>query len=200
MSLVTMEAYRNDGLFAGVDEAGVGPLAGPVVAAAVILDPRKPIAGLVDSKRLTEKRRLVLAERIRDNALAWGTGRVDNHDIDRLNILQGRLLAMQLAVQALPVQPVHVQVDGNHGPVLKCTVETIINGDGYVPAISAASILAKVTRDYEMVRLDKHYPGYGFARHKGYGTREHLQALSRLGACGIHRRTYAPVRRILDTA
>jgi len=195
-----MEAYRNDGLFAGVDEAGVGPLAGPVVAAAVILDPRKPIAGLVDSKRLTEKRRLVLAERIRDNALAWGTGRVDNHDIDRLNILQGRLLAMQLAVQALPVQPVHVQVDGNHGPVLKCTVETIINGDGYVPAISAASILAKVTRDYEMVRLDKHYPGYGFARHKGYGTREHLQALSRLGACGIHRRTYAPVRRILDTA
>lgn len=187
-------------LIAGVDEVGVGPLAGPVVAAAVILDPDKPIPGLVDSKSLTEKRRLGLAEQIRRDALAWAIGRVDNHDIDRLNILQARLLAMQLAVLELAVRPAHVQVDGDRSPSLECTVETIIKGDCSIPAISAASILAKVTRDNEMVQLDEHYPGYGFARHKGYGTREHLQALVKLGACGIHRRTYAPVRRVLGTA
>lgn len=195
-----MEASADARLIAGVDEVGVGPLAGPVVAAAVILDPDKPIPGLVDSKSLTGKRRLGLAEQIRRDALAWAIGRVDNHDIDRLNILQARLLAMQLAVLELAVRPVHVQVDGDRSPSLECTVETIIKGDCNIPAISAASILAKVTRDHEMVQLDEHYPGYGFARHKGYGTREHLQALAKLGACGIHRRTYAPVRRVLGTA
>lgn len=187
-------------LIAGVDEAGVGPLAGPVVAAAVILDADRPIDGLMDSKSLTEKRRLVLAERIRDSALAWAIGRVDNRDIDRLNVLRGRLLAMERAVAGLSVTPDHVQVDGNYCPSLTCTVEAVIKGDRSIIAISAASILAKVTRDNEMVSLDKQFPGYGFARHKGYGTREHLQALDRLGACAIHRRSYAPVRRVCDPA
>lgn len=196
-----MEASADGRLIAGVDEVGVGPLAGPVVAAAVILDPDKPIPGLMDSKSLTEKRRCSLAERIRKDALAWAIGRVDNHDIDRLNILQARLLAMQLAVHALHIRPAHVQVDGNHSPSLECpSVETVIKGDRSIPAISAASILAKVTRDHEMVQLEEQYPGYGFARHKGYGTKAHLQALARLGASEIHRRTYAPVRRVIGAA
>jgi len=184
-------------LVAGVDEVGVGPLAGPVVAAAVILDPARSIDGLADSKCLTEKRRETLAGTVRENALAWSIGRVDNQDIDRLNILRARLLAMQLAVQGLAVLPDHVQVDGNRCPVLACTVEAVIKGDQTIPAISAASILAKVTRDAEMTELDARYPGYGFARHKGYGTRAHLAALEELGACAIHRTSYAPVRRVL---
>ena len=184
-------------LVAGVDEAGVGPLAGPVVAAAVILDADRPVDGLMDSKTLSEKRRFVLFDRIREKALAWAIGRVDNHDIDRLNILRARLLAMELAVAGLPVQPDHVQVDGNHCPSLECTVEAVVRGDQSIPAISAASILAKVTRDKEMLLLDEQFPGYGFARHKGYGTREHLLALDNLGACTIHRQSYAPVRRVL---
>lgn len=182
---------------AGVDEVGVGPLAGPVVAAAVILDPERPIAGLADSKRLTAKRRGELAVVIRENVLAWSVGRVDNHEIDRLNIYQARLLAMQLAVAGLSVRPDHVQVDGNCCPALDCGVEAVVKGDATIPAISAASILAKVTRDNEMIALDEQFPGYGFARHKGYGTREHLAALERLGACPIHRTSYAPVRRLL---
>lgn len=197
MNSVTMGESFLGRLVAGVDEVGVGPLAGPVVAAAVILDINKPIEGLADSKRLTEKRRQVLAEQIRGNALAWAIGRVDNHDIDRLNIFRARLLAMQRAVLALSVEPDHVQVDGNHCPSLKCTVEAVIKGDQSIVAISAASILAKVTRDDEMLMLDKQFPGYGFGRHKGYGTREHLQALARLGACEIHRCSYAPVKRSL---
>lgn len=195
-----MVAAGAEPLIAGVDEVGVGPLAGPVVAAAVILDANKAIPGLMDSKSLTAKRRTELAERIREDALAWAIGRVDNHDIDRLNILRARLLAMELAVRALPVQPRHVQVDGDRCPALACTVEAVVKGDRTIPAISAASILAKVTRDNEMVLLDEHYPGYGFARHKGYGTREHLQALKDLGACAIHRRSYAPVRCVLGPA
>lgn len=182
---------------AGVDEVGVGPLAGPVVAAAVILDPARPIQGLVDSKRLTPKRRDELAIVIRENVLAWSVGRVDNHDIDRLNIYQARLLAMQLAVAGLPLRPDHVQVDGNCCPDLDCGVEAVVGGDATIPAISAASILAKVTRDNEMIALDEQFPGYGFARHKGYGTREHLAALGRLGICAIHRTSFAPVRRLL---
>lgn len=194
-----METGADGRLIAGVDEVGVGPLAGPVVAAAVILDIGHPLTGLGDSKTLSAGRRERLAEEIRRNALAWAIGRVDNHDIDRLNILQARLLAMQLAVKGLVVRPDHVQVDGNHSPEFECTVETVIKGDRLIPAISAASILAKVTRDREMVQLDEQYPGYGFASHKGYGTREHLQALACLGACDIHRRSYAPVRRVLET-
>jgi ribonuclease HII len=184
-------------LLAGVDEVGVGPLAGPVVAAAVILDPARPITDLVDSKSLPENRRLELAEVIRETALAWSIGRVDNHDIDRLNILQARMLAMELAVSGLSVRPEHVQVDGNRCPSLDCTVEAVVKGDRTIPAISAASILAKVTRDNEMILMDKQYPGYGFARHKGYGTRDHMAALDKLGACAIHRTSFAPVRRIL---
>jgi ribonuclease HII len=195
-----MTAAEPGRLTAGVDEVGVGPLAGPVVAAAVILDPGRPVTGLVDSKRLGAKRREALAQRIREDALAWAIGRVDNHDIDRLNILRARLLAMQLAVQALPVTPGHVLVDGDRCPTLACTVEAVVKGDQTIAAICAASILAKVTRDNEMLLLDEHYPGYGFARHKGYGTREHLQALATLGACAIHRRSYAPVRRALEQA
>jgi ribonuclease HII len=182
---------------AGVDEVGVGPLAGPVVAAAVILDPERPIDGLADSKRLTAKRRSELSVVIRENVLAWSVGRVDNHDIDRLNIYQARLLAMRLAVTGLSVRPDHVQVDGNCCPTLDCDVEAVIGGDAIIPAISAASILAKVTRDNEMIALDEQFPGYGFARHKGYGTREHLAALEKLGVCAIHRTSYAPVRRLL---
>lgn len=184
-------------LLAGVDEVGVGPLAGPVVAAAVILDPDWFISGLADSKKLTENRRLELAEVIKETALAWSIGRVDNHAIDRLNILQARMLAMELAVSGLPIRPEHVQVDGNRCPSLECTVEAVVKGDQTIAAISAASILAKVTRDNEMILLDKQYPGYGFARHKGYGTRDHMAALEKLGACEIHRTSYAPVRRVL---
>ena len=184
-------------LLAGVDEVGVGPLAGPVVAAAVILDPDRPIPGLVDSKSLPEKRRLELAEVIRETALAWSIGRVDNHDIDRLNILRARMLAMELAVAGLSIRPEHVQVDGNRCPSLDCTVEAVVKGDQTVSVISAASILAKVTRDNEMIMLDKEYPGYGFARHKGYGTRDHMAALEKLGACDIHRTSFEPVRRLL---
>ena len=184
-------------LLAGVDEVGVGPLAGPVVAAAVILDPDWFISGLADSKKLTENRRLELAEVIKETALAWSIGRVDNHVIDRLNILQARMLAMELAVSGLPIRPEHVQVDGNRCPSLECTVEAVVKGDQTIAAISAASILAKVTRDNEMILLDKQYPGYGFARHKGYGTRDHMAALEKLGACEIHRTSYAPVRRVL---
>ncbi len=183
---------------AGVDEVGRGPLAGPVVAAAVILDPARPIEGLRDSKRLSPKRRTVLAEIIREQAIAWAIGRAECTEIDDINILQASLLAMRRAVLALPVAPEHAQVDGNHCPQLPCTVEAIIKGDDRVAEISAASILAKVLRDSEMEAMELHYPGYGFARHKGYPTREHLASLARLGPCAEHRRSFRPVRKILE--
>ncbi len=182
----------------GVDEAGRGPLAGPVVAAAVILDPQRPIAGLDDSKKLTEKRREALFEEIRDKALAWALGRAEVEEIDRINILQASLLAMQRAVQNLAVAPGHAQVDGNKLPRLPCSAEAIVGGDGSVACISAASIMAKVSRDREMRELDRHFPGYGLARHKGYPTRAHLEALRNLGVTEIHRRSFAPVRRLLE--
>ena len=185
-------------LIAGVDEAGRGPLAGPVVASAVILDPVRPIEGLDDSKKLSERRRLALAEQIKGEALAWALGRAEVDEIDRLNILQASLLAMARAVQALHLRPVHVQVDGNRCPVVACTVEAIVGGDSLVPAISAASILAKVARDEELKRLDLAYPGYGFSKHKGYPTGAHLEALRRLGVSAIHRRSFGPVRRLLE--
>ena len=185
-------------LIAGVDEAGRGPLAGPVVASAVILDPVRPIEGLDDSKKLSERRRLALAEQIKGEALAWALGRAEVDEIDRLNILQASLLAMARAVEALHLRPVHVQVDGNRCPVVACTVEAIVGGDSLVPAISAASILAKVARDEELKRLDLAYPGYGFSKHKGYPTGAHLEALRRLGVSAIHRRSFGPVRRLLE--
>lgn len=185
---------------AGVDEVGRGPLAGPVVAAAVILDPARPVAGLKDSKKLSEARREVLAEQIRECALAWSLGRAEAEEIDNINILQASLLAMQRAVEGLLVAPQLVLVDGNRCPQLDYPAQAVIKGDDRVPAISAASILAKVVRDREMLDMDQRYPGYGFAQHKGYPSKQHLEALARLGVTPIHRRCYAPVRRILEAA
>ena len=181
-------------LVAGVDEAGRGPLAGPVVAAAVILDPARPIPGLADSKVLTPVQRENLAEAIRAQALAWALGRAEVEEIDAINILQATLLAMQRAVATLTPKPELALVDGNRVPRLACRVETIVKGDATVAAISAASILAKVARDAEMCILDTHYPGYGFARHKGYPTVAHLAALDRLGVSPVHRRSFGPVQ------
>lgn len=187
-----------DGLIAGVDEVGRGPLAGPVVAAAVILDPDNPIEGLADSKKLTQKRREALFPLIKQRALAWCITRASEAEIDQLNILHASLLAMQRAVLGLQRQPERVLVDGNRCPELPYPSEAIIKGDSLVPAISAASILAKVVRDNEMVTFDETYPGYGFAAHKGYPTAQHMQALKKLGATPIHRRSFAPVKSVLS--
>lgn len=179
---------------AGVDEAGRGPLAGPVFAAAVILDPKKKIIGLADSKQLTVKKREYLAKKIQEKAKAWAIGRAEVEEIDRLNIFQASLLAMQRAVHALVLLPSLVLVDGKHCPKLSFPSKAIIKGDEKITAISAASILAKVHRDASMVLLDAEYPGYGLAQHKGYTTQQHLQALKKLGPSPIHRRSFAPVR------
>jgi ribonuclease HII len=183
------------GLIAGVDEAGRGPLAGPVVAAAVILDDLQPIAGLDDSKKLTEKRRELLYEEILAKALCCSIAEASVQEVDALNILQATLLAMRRAVEGLRLKPVKVLVDGNRLPVLEVRAEAIVQGDALVPAISAASILAKVHRDRLCLRLHEHYPQYGFARHKGYGTAEHLQALAEHGPSPCHRMSFAPVAR-----
>lgn len=180
-------------LIAGVDEVGRGPLAGPVVTAAVILDLAHPIMGLADSKKLNPTQRERLAMAIRDRALAWALGRAEVAEIDQLNILQASLLAMQRAVAALSVTPDKVLVDGNRCPKWTYPCEAIVKGDVTVPAISAASILAKVARDAELRELHDRYPQYGFARHKGYPTAEHLDALRRYGPCPEHRRSFAPV-------
>jgi ribonuclease HII len=184
-------------LIAGVDEVGRGPLAGPVVAAAVILDPERPIDGLADSKQLGEKRREQLAEIIRERALAWCIARAEVEEIDRINILQASLLAMQRAVRGLDPLAEFALIDGNRCPQLPCPARAVVKGDSRVAAISAASIIAKVARDREMVELDLVYPGYGLARHKGYPSRQHVEALQALGVTPIHRRSYAPVRRAL---
>ena len=184
-------------LVAGVDEVGRGPLAGPVVAAAVILDPERPIAGLADSKQLSEKRREALSEQIREQALAWHIARAEVEEIDCINILQASLLAMRRAVLALRPVAELALIDGNRCPELPCPAWAVVKGDSRVAAISAASIIAKVARDREMVALDRDYPGYGLARHKGYPSRQHLEALRTLGVTPIHRRSYAPVRRAL---
>ncbi len=182
---------------AGVDEVGRGPLAGDVVAAAVILDPAHPVAGLRDSKKLTAKRRDSLAAQIRERALAWSIARASVAEIDELNILQASLLAMHRAVQALDPQPVYVMVDGNRLPRWSYPSEPVVKGDDRVPAIAAASILAKVQRDSELVALEQQYPGYGFASHKGYPTAAHLAALRALGVTPAHRRSFRPVRDLL---
>ena len=187
-------------LAAGVDEVGRGPLAGDVVTAAVILDPSNPIEGLNDSKKLSEKKREQLFEIIQQQALSWSIARCTVAQIDQLNILQASLLAMKKAVESLSVQPEHVWVDGNKIPKWHYCAEAVVKGDSRVPAIAAASILAKVTRDREMVAFDQEYPGYGFAAHKGYPTKVHMDALSRLGVTPIHRRSYAPVQKILALA
>ena len=190
----------NEMLIAGVDEAGRGPLAGPVIAAAVILNPDRTIAGITDSKALTEKRRQALEEEIKEYALCWAVGRAEVEEIDEINILQASLLAMLRAVEALTTAPELALVDGNQCPKLVCRVEAIVKGDLLVPAIGAASILAKVARDREMMVLDEQYPGYGLARHKGYPTKAHVNALYELGISPIHRRTFAPVRSIISGA
>jgi ribonuclease HII len=185
-------------LVAGVDEAGRGPLAGPVVAAAVILDPLQPVAGLDDSTKLSEARRETLFPQIRKQSLAWAVVAVEAEEIDRLNILQATLLGMQKAVERLSPAPSLALVDGNRAPVLDCEVSTIVHGDSLEPAISAASILAKVTRDRLMKELHLQYPCYGFDRHKGYPTREHLRRLRENGPCPAHRRSFAPVRTLVQ--
>jgi ribonuclease HII len=182
----------------GIDEVGRGPLAGPVVAAAVILNPEKPIPGIADSKTLTEKKRVYLAEYIQEQALAWSIGQAEVEEIDSINILQASLLAMQRAVNKLSLAPALALIDGNCCPQLQCQTLAIIGGDSKVPAISAASILAKIYRDQEMVKQDDLYPGYDFAVHKGYPTPKHIQALTKLGVCAIHRRSFAPVRKIIE--
>lgn len=190
----------SDERVAGVDEVGRGPLAGPVVAAAVILDPLRPVAGLADSKALTPARRERLATEIRAKALAWAIGRAEVDEIDRMNILQASLLAMARAVAALSCAPTEVLVDGNRLPRLPCPGRAVVGGDASVAQISAASILAKVTRDAEMQRLDEQFPGYGFAQHKGYPTKAHIAALGLLGVSSVHRRSFGPVSRVLGCA
>ena len=182
----------------GVDEAGRGPLAGAVYAAAVVLDARAPIDGLRDSKLLTAQRREALSQRIRERARAWAVASASTAEIDRLNILQASLLAMQRAVAELAVAPVLARVDGNQPPRLRCAVQTLVGGDAIDPAISAASILAKCARDEAMRALHERFPQYGFDRHKGYATPEHLEQLRRHGPCSEHRRSFAPVRALLD--
>lgn len=181
---------------AGVDEAGRGSLAGPVIAAAVILDPKNPIKGLADSKQLTEARREAFFAVICERAVAFGIGRAEVQEIDQINILQAALLAMQRAIMALGCAPVKVWVDGNCCPVLEYPTEAVIGGDALLPVISAASIVAKVTRDREMVALDKRYPNYGFAKHKGYPTQYHRLMLEKWGPCAMHRLSFAPVKSV----
>ena len=190
-------SYRGS-LLAGVDEVGRGPLIGAVVTAAVILDPARPIPGLADSKKLTEKKRLRLYDDILENAASWSLGRCEASEIDELNIYQATMLAMTRAVEGLSIAPEYVLVDGNRCPKWRWSSEPVIKGDSRVEAISAASILAKVTRDREMEELDLRFPGFGLAQHKGYPTPVHLEALNRLGVTPEHRRSFRPVKMALD--
>ncbi len=190
--------YPQANLIAGVDEVGRGPLVGAVVTAAVILDPARPIQGLADSKKLSEKKRLALHDEIKEKALAWSLGRAEPEEIDELNILHATMLAMQRAVAGLSITPDLVLIDGNRCPTLPMSSLAVVKGDSRVAEISAASILAKVTRDREMETLDLEYPEYGFAKHKGYPTAFHLQKLEEFGATEFHRRSFAPVRKVLS--
>ncbi|MFZ7109367.1 ribonuclease HII [Avibacterium avium] len=184
-------------LIAGVDEVGRGPLVGAVVTAAVILDPNNPIEGLTDSKKLSHKKRLALAEEIKQKAKAWALGRAEPEEIDELNILHATMLAMQRAVNQLKITPHFVLVDGNRIPPLSMPAQAVVKGDSLVAEISAASILAKVARDLEMEELDKCYPQYAFAQHKGYPTKLHLEKLAEHGPLPQHRRSFAPVRKLI---
>ena len=196
VSLVLFD-YANE-LICGVDEAGRGPLAGPVFAAAVILDPTKLIVGLRDSKKLTAARREALAIQIKANALAWSIAQCSEAEIDAINILQASMLAMRRAIEGLKIQPTLALIDGNRCPIIAIRTEAIIEGDDKVPAISAASILAKTARDAALVILHQQYPHYAFDQHKGYPTALHLQRLRAHGVSPVHRKTYAPVRALLD--
>lgn len=199
MSVAALQGPVTEWWVAGIDEAGRGPLAGPVVAAAVILHPAQPIPGLDDSKKLSAARRQELAADVRQRALAYAVAWADRAEIDALNILQATMLAMRRAIVGLPVWPRRVLVDGNRLPNLRFNDidipgDAVIGGDSSVPSISAASILAKVTRDCMMQRVDRFHPGYGFAQHKGYGTPEHLRGIDRQGPCDAHRRSFRPMR------
>lgn len=185
-------------LTAGVDEVGRGPLAGPVVAAAVILDPNKPITGLADSKKLSEKRREALYPLIKQQAICFAVAEASVEEIDELNILQASLLAMKRAIEALPVPPEHVLVDGNKAPQISISVDTVVKGDSRVAAISAASILAKVDRDRMMQEYHLRYPQFSFHKHKAYGSKQHMAELREHGPLPVHRKTFAPVRRLLE--
>jgi ribonuclease HII len=196
-SFMQDELPKISGLLAGADEAGRGPLVGNVVAAAVILDQNNPIEGLADSKKLTARRRESLATEIMQKARAWAVVSVSPEDIDRINILQASLLAMKQAVEKLSVAPDHVFIDGNRCPEMTCPATAIVKGDARVAEISAASILAKVTRDEQMQALHNIFPQYGFDKHKGYPTKAHMAALAEHGPCPEHRRSYAPVRKYL---
>ncbi|URL03048.1 ribonuclease HII [Avibacterium sp. 20-126] len=189
--------YPDYELIAGVDEVGRGPLVGAVVTAAVILDPNNPIEGLTDSKKLSHKKRLALAEEIKQKAKAWALGRAEPEEIDELNILHATMLAMQRAVNQLNITPHFVLVDGNRIPSLPMPAQAVVKGDSLVAEISAASILAKVARDLEMEELDKRYPQYAFAQHKGYPTKLHLEKLAEHGVLPEHRRSFAPVRKLI---
>lgn len=189
----------NCSLIAGVDEVGRGPLVGDVVTAAVILDPRYPIEGLADSKKLSEKKRDLLAEQIKSQALCWAIGRATPDEIDQLNILHATMLAMSRAVEQLDTTPEFVFIDGNRLPTLSMPAQAVVKGDSLVAEISAASIIAKVTRDQEMVALDAQYPAYGFAKHKGYPTKLHLQMLAEHGVTPYHRKSFKPVKQLLET-
>ena len=198
--MIDLKNWHQYEFIAGVDEVGRGPLAGPVVAAAVILDPRRPIPGLMDSKALSEKKREQLAPLIKRDAMAWHIARADVDEIDEINILQASLLAMKRAIEGLTLSPQLALIDGNKCPKLECASEAIVKGDSRVACIAAASIIAKVYRDQEMRDMDTRFPGYGLAKHKGYPTKEHLLALSSLGVTEIHRRSFGPVRKILHSA
>ena len=189
--------YPNAQMIAGVDEVGRGPLVGAVVTAAVILDPAKPIIGLADSKKLSEKRRLALYDEIKEKALSWSIGRAEPEEIDQLNILHATMLAMQRAVADLHIAPDFVLIDGNRCPALPMPSQAVVKGDSLVQEISAASIIAKVTRDREMAELDLLFPEYGFAQHKGYPTALHMEKLTQHGVTPQHRRSFAPVRNAL---
>ncbi|WP_409046042.1 ribonuclease HII [Mannheimia haemolytica] len=189
--------YPNARLIAGVDEVGRGPLVGAVVTAAVILDPNNPIQGLTDSQKLSEKKRQALAEEIKAKALSWSLGRAEPTEIDELNILNATMLAMQRAVAGLHIQPDFVLIDGNRPPKLPMPAQAVVKGDSLVAEISAASIIAKVARDQEMDELDQQFPQYGFAQHKGYPTKLHFEKLAEFGATPYHRKSFAPVRKVL---
>lgn len=196
MLIDDLEVNETD-LIAGVDEVGRGPLAGPVVAAAVILDPKKPIDGLCDSKKMSANRRLEMSDKIKSNSLAWSLGRAEAKEIDEINILQASLLAMKRAIEVLNIEPDIVLVDGNYTPSINFKKKAIVKGDSFISEISAASIIAKVERDNEMIALDEIYPGYGFSSHKGYPTKQHIESLKRLGITDIHRITFSPVSKYL---
>ena len=189
----------SNAVYCGVDEAGAGPLCGDVVAAAVILDSDKPIEGLNDSKKLSEKKREGLFDIIRENALDYCIASASVEEIDTLNILNARMLAMSRAIEGLTIRCQHALIDGNRLPELNIPATAVVKGDAKVVSIAAASILAKVQRDRDMLIMDKQYPGYGFAKHKGYGTKQHLEALQTLGPCPIHRISYAPVKKLIDS-